>query len=226
MKVTFIGHAAVEIKTEKHSLLIDPFITGNPVAKHKPEDFQPDAILLTHGHADHLGDAIPISKRTGAPIIAIFELATYCQSQGAKAIGMNIGGPSRFAFGTVQLTPAVHSSSHDGHYLGEPCGIVLTTLDNRKNLSRGRYRAPFGDMALIGKLGLDLAFLPIGSYYTMDPTRPSKPFSLLKPKIVIPIHYNTLPAIQQDPQQFPSKKWSRATESKVIILHPGETTTI
>jgi L-ascorbate metabolism protein UlaG (beta-lactamase superfamily) len=224
MKVTFIGHAAVEIKTEKHSLLIDPFITGNPVAKHKPEDFQPDAILLTHGHADHLGDAIPISKRTGAPIIAIFELATYCQSQGAKAIGMNIGGPSRFAFGTVQLTPAVHSSSHDGHYLGEPCGIVLTTLENKKIYHAGDT-ALFGDMALIGKLGLDLAFLPIGSYYTMDPDAAVEAVQLLKPKIVIPIHYNTLPAIQQDPQQFRAKVESR-TETKVIILHPGETTTI
>ena len=224
MKVTFIGHAAVEIKTEKHSLLIDPFITGNPVAKHKPEDFQPDVILLTHGHADHLGDAIPISKRTGAPIISIFELATYCQSQGAKAIGMNIGGPGRFAFGTVQLTPAVHSSSHDGHYLGEPCGIVLTTLDNRKIYHAGDT-ALFGDMALIGKLGLDLAFLPIGSYYTMDPDAAAEAVQLLKPKIVIPIHYNTLPTIHQDPQQFKAKVEGQ-TKTQVIILRPGEGWTI
>ncbi|MFN4218202.1 MAG: metal-dependent hydrolase [Candidatus Bipolaricaulia bacterium] len=224
MKITFIGHAAVEIKTEKHSVLIDPFITGNPVAKHKPEDFKPDAILLTHGHSDHLGDAIPISQRTGALIIAIFELATYCQSQGAKAIGMNIGGLSRFEFGTVQLTPAFHSSSHDGHYLGEPCGVVLTTLENKKIYHAGDT-ALFGDMALIGKLGLDIAFLPIGSYYTMDPDAAAEAVQLLKPKVVIPIHYNTLPAIRQDPQQFKAQVESQ-TETQVVILHPGESWTI
>lgn len=224
MKITFIGHAAVEIKTEKHSILIDPFITGNPVAKHKPEDFQPDAILLTHGHADHLGDAIPISQRTGAPIIAIFELATYCQSQGAKAIGMNIGGPSRFEFGTVQFTPAFHSSSHDGHYLGEPCGVVLTTLENRKIYHAGDT-ALFGDMALIGKLGLDIAFLPIGSYYTMDPDAAAEAVQLLKPKIVIPIHYDTLPAISQDPQRFKAMVESQS-KTQVIIMRPGESVTV
>ncbi len=220
MHVTFIGHAAVEIKTEKHSILIDPFITGNPVAKHKPEDFQPDAIILTHGHADHLGDAIPISKRTGAPIIAIFELAMYCQSQGAQAVGMNIGGPSTFPFGTVQFTAAVHSSSYDGHYLGEPCGVVLTTLENKKIYHAGDT-ALFSDMALIGKLGLDLAFLPIGSYYTMDPEAAVEAVQLLQPKVVIPIHYNTLPAIRQDPQQFKAKVEGQ-TKTQVIILRPGE----
>ncbi|GBC75855.1 hypothetical protein HRbin07_00047 [bacterium HR07] len=224
MQVTFIGHAAVEIKTDTHALLIDPFITGNPVAQHKPEDFHPDAILLTHGHSDHLGDAVSISKRTGAPIIAIFELAAYCQSQGAQAIGMNIGGPSRFKFGTVQLTPAFHSSSHDGHYLGEPCGIVLTTLENKKIYHAGDT-ALFSDMALIGKLGLDIAFLPIGSYYTMDPDAAAEAVQLLKPKIVIPIHYNTLPAIHQDPGQFKAKVEAQ-TKTHVIILRPGEHCTI
>lgn len=224
MRITFIGHAAVEIRTEKHSILIDPFITGNPVAKHKPEDFQPDAILLTHGHADHLGDAVPISQRTGAPIIAIFELATYCQSQGAKAIGMNIGGPSRFSFGTVQFTPAFHSSSHDGHYLGEPCGVVLTTLENTKIYHAGDT-ALFSDMTLIGKLGLDIAFLPIGSYYTMDPDAAAEAVQLLKPKVVIPIHYNTLLAIHQDPQQFKAKVEAQ-TKTQVVILRPGESWTI
>jgi L-ascorbate metabolism protein UlaG (beta-lactamase superfamily) len=224
MRVTFIGHAAVEIKTDTHSLLIDPFITGNPVAKHKPEDFQPDAILLTHGHNDHLGDAIPISKRTGAPIIAIFELAVYCQSQGAKAEGMNIGGPSRFPFGYVQLTPAFHSSSYDGHYLGMPCGVVLTTLENRKIYHAGDT-ALFSDMALIGKLGLDLVFLPIGSHYTMDPEAACEAVQLLKPQTVIPIHYNTMPVIQQDAQKFKANVESK-TKTKVIVLRPGERCTI
>lgn len=224
MHVTFIGHAAVEIKTDRHSILIDPFITGNPVAQHKPEDFQPNAIILTHGHSDHLGDAVPLSKRTGAPIIAIFELATYCQSQGAQAVGMNIGGPSRFFFGSVQFTPAFHSSSHDGHYLGEPCGIVLTTLDNRKIYHAGDT-ALFSDMALIGKLGLDLAFLPIGSYYTMDPEAAVEAVQLLNPKTVIPIHYNTLPAIKQDPQQFKAKV-EATTQTRVVILHPGDSCAI
>lgn len=220
MRVTYIGHAAVEIKTDKHSILIDPFITGNPVAKHKPEDFKPDTIILTHGHGDHLGDAVPISKRTGAPVIAIFELASYCQSQGAKAEGMNLGGPHSFSFGKVQFTPAFHSSSHDGHYLGMPCGVVLTTLEDRKIYHAGDT-ALFGDMALIGKLGLDLAFIPIGSYYTMGPEEALEAVQLLRPKTIIPIHYNTFPVIQQDAEQF-KKRVESQTQTQVIILRPGE----
>lgn len=220
MKVTYIGHAAVEIKTDKHSILVDPFITGNPVSKHKPEDFKPDAIILTHGHGDHLGDAVPISQKTGAPVIAIFELASYCQSKGAKAEGMNIGGPHSFNFGKIQFTPAFHSSSHDGHYLGMPCGVVITLHDNRKIYHAGDT-ALFSDMALIGKLGLDLAFLPIGSYYTMGPEEAFAAVQFLKPKIVVPVHYNTFPVIQQDAEQF-KKRVESQTQTQVVILRPGE----
>jgi len=220
-KITFIGHAAVEIQSGGFSVLIDPFISQNPLAKHKPEDFRPDAILLTHGHFDHVGDAVEIAKRANCPIIAIFELASHCESQGAPGpIGMNVGGKKEFEFGTVQLVQAFHSSSMEGKYLGEPCGIVFTTKEGKRVYHAGDT-ALFGDMALIGKQGIDLAVLPIGSHFTMDPEDAVQAVELLKPKLVIPIHYNTFPPIEQDPSAFKGAVEGR-TSSRVVILNPGE----
>jgi L-ascorbate metabolism protein UlaG (beta-lactamase superfamily) len=224
MKITFIGHAGVELKSGPHAVLIDPWITGNPVAKHKPADFRPNAILLSHGHSDHLGDAVAIAQRASCPIIAIYELAEYCQRQGASTEGMNMGGPREFDFGRVMLTPAFHSSSYEGQYLGMPCGIVLTLKDGKRVYHAGDT-ALFSDMALIGRPGLDLACLPIGSNYTMDPEAAFEAVQLLKPKHVLPIHYNTFPLLAQNAQEFKRRVESH-TVSKVLVLRPGESAEI
>jgi len=221
-QITFIGHAAVEIQSGGFSILVDPFISQNPAAVQRPEDFKPQAILLSHGHFDHLGDAVELAKTHRCPIIAIFELANYCQAQGTPAVeGLNIGGPRRFDFGQVTLTPAFHSSSSpEGQYLGQPCGLLLQTNDGQHIYHAGDTSL-FGDMALIGLPGLDLALLPIGSTYTMGPEAALEAVKLLKPKRVIPIHYNTFPAIEQDAAAF-KRAVESATRSQVIVLQPGE----
>lgn len=220
-RITFIGHSAIEIEGGGFSVLIDPFISQNPVAVHKPEDFKPDAIILSHGHADHVGDAVALAKKHNCPVVAVFELAGYCGSQGApRPVGMNTGGVTKFEFGTVHFTQAFHSSSFNGQYMGQPCGIVFTTLDGMKIYHSGDT-ALFSDMALIGKQGLDVALLPIGSHFTMDPEAAVIAVELLKPKFVIPVHYNTFPPIKQDAQVFKRAVEGR-TSSRVIVLSPGE----
>jgi L-ascorbate metabolism protein UlaG (beta-lactamase superfamily) len=220
-KIIYIGHSAVEIQSSGHSILIDPFISQNPAAVQKPDDFKPDAILLTHGHMDHVGDTVSLAKKHRCPVIATFELASYCQAQGAPhTVGMNTGGVKEFEFGKVMFTPALHSSSLDGKYMGLACGIVLTTKDGKRIYHAGDT-ALFGDMALIGRKGLDLALVPIGSHYTMDPEAAIEAVKLLQPKQVIPIHYNTFPPIQQDASAFQRAVESQ-TNSRVLILKPGE----
>ena len=220
--LTFIGHATVEVRSGDTSILIDPFISDNPVATHSVDDFQPDAILLTHGHFDHIPDAVPLAKRHNCPIVAPVELASYCETQGApETVGMNTGGVTTFDFGTVMFTPAFHSSSHDGHYLGQPCGILLTTNEGQTIYHAGDT-ALFSDMKLIGEEGIDVALLPIGSHFTMDPKAAARAVEFIEPRYVVPIHYNTFPPIEQDAEAFKRDVEGR-TSAHVIVLAPGDT---
>jgi len=220
-RITFIGHATVEVRFRDKSVLIDPFISDNPSTNQNADDFTPDAILLTHGHEDHTADALPIAKRSNCPIVAMVELAEFLQSQGApNGIGMNIGGPTKYEFGTVALTPAFHSSSIGGKYMGMPSGVILTTPEGFKIYHAGDTGL-FSDMQLIGEEGLDVAIIPIGSHFTMDPKAAAKAVELLRPKYVIPVHYNTFPPIEQDAQAFKADVEGR-TSSQVIVLNPGE----
>jgi L-ascorbate metabolism protein UlaG (beta-lactamase superfamily) len=182
-------------------------------------------ILVTHGHDDHLGDAIEIAKRSGATIVSVFELASYCSRQGAKVHGMHIGGSHQFGPVKVKLTPAWHGSglvkNETTEYLGTPCGFVFT-LDG-KTIYHAGDTGLFGDMAMVGRLHpIDLALLPIGDNFTMGPEDALEAVRLIKPNLVIPMHYNTWPLVEQDPQEF-KRAVEAQTPAQVIILAPGET---
>jgi L-ascorbate metabolism protein UlaG (beta-lactamase superfamily) len=224
MKFTFLGHAAGYLETASDKFLFDPFLTGNPRASVSADQVEPTFILLTHGHSDHVGDAVAISKRTGAPIITTFELANWLGAQGAKTVPMNHGGWCEFPFGRVRFTIAFHSSSviEEGGrplYLGEPAGIVLQT--EGKVIYHAGDTALFSDMRLIGEDSpLDLAILPIGDHFTMGPKDAAKAVEFLVPKRVVPVHYGTFPPLVGDPQEF--ARLAKATGAEVCVLRPGE----
>jgi len=224
-KLTFLGHSAFYIEGDAYNILIDPFITSNPVAQAaglQADGLQPHAIVLSHGHFDHIEDALPIAKRTHATVVANFELATHLQQQGAPDVyPMNPGGPHTFPFGSVRLTKAFHSSSHEGVYLGTPCGIVLTT-DDGLNLYHAGDTELFGDMALVGEFDRPkVAMLPIGSTFTMDAKQALEAVKLVKPEVVIPMHYNTWPPVEQDARAF-KQRVEEQTEATVVILEAGQ----
>ncbi len=206
MKISYHGHSVVKIQTNEHTIIIDPFISGNNQTDLVAEDVKVDAILLTHGHDDHVGDTVAIAKRNNAIVVAPFELANYIGSQGVKVHPMGIGGDYQFDFGKVKFTQAFHSSSTTGEdgkplYLGMPTGIIFTAADT--TIYHAGDTGLFGDMKLIGERNnIDIAFLPIGSNFTMGPEDAAYAASLIKPKIAVPIHYNTFPPIKQDPQEF------------------------
>lgn len=223
--LTFIGHSAWRITHGSADILIDPFITGNPVAGIAADDLSPTHIILTHGHGDHLGDTIDIAKRSGAQVITTFEAGNYCQSKGCEnVVGMGLGGAHQFDFGRVKFTLAHHSSSApDGTYLGNPAGVLLG-IDGRTIYHAGDT-ALFLDMKLIGEMNaIDVALLPIGDFFTMGVDDAVKAVEFLHPKLAIPMHYNTFPPIKADPHDFVSKL--QANGSRGLVLNPGETHTI
>jgi L-ascorbate metabolism protein UlaG (beta-lactamase superfamily) len=224
MKFTFLGHAAGYLETGSDRFLFDPFLTGNPKASVSADEVHPTYILLTHGHGDHVGDAVAISKRTGAPIITTFELANWLGAQGAATVALNHGGWCKFSFGRVRFTIAFHSSStiEEGGrplYLGEAAGVVLQT--EGKTIYHAGDTALFSDMRLIGEdAQLDLALLPIGDHFTMGPKDAARAVGFLAPKRVVPIHYSTFPPLVGDPQEF--ARLVEGTKAEVHVLHPGE----
>jgi L-ascorbate metabolism protein UlaG (beta-lactamase superfamily) len=219
VKLTFFGHSAFRFEVAGGDIIADPFLSGNPVASITPAEVDPAFIIVTHAHADHVGDTAKIARRSEATIIAAVEVCDHFEKQGLKVDGMNIGGPVSFPFGTLQFTPAWHSSSFsDGSYGGLAMGFILEA-DGRRVYHAGDT-ALFSDMALIGAGGLDLALLPIGSRYTMDPAAALEAVKLLRPKRVMPIHFNTFPAIEQDGHAFKAAV-ERETDSECVLLEPG-----
>lgn len=221
--ITYYGHACFSLTDGAQTLLFDPFITGNPQVSMPASDIQASYILLTHGHADHIGDAIPIARRCGATIIAAYELAMYCEHQGAKVHAMGIGGGYKFPFGRVKLTQALHGSAiitdnGDIKYLGNPCGFLVRFAEKTYYIAGDT--GLFGDMELIGRLYKpDIAVLPIGDNYTMGIDDAVEAVRMIKPKLVIPVHYNTFPVIMQDPYEFVKKVGKL---SRCAVLKPGD----
>ncbi|MCF6138217.1 metal-dependent hydrolase [Pseudalkalibacillus berkeleyi] len=206
MKVTYYGHSVVAIETNGKTIWIDPFISGNGQCHISADDVKADVILLTHGHNDHVGDTVDIAKRNNSLVVAPFELANYLATKGIETHPMHIGGAYHFDFGKVKLTQAFHGSSYaeeDGSvvYTGMPAGILFTAED--KTVYHAGDTALFSDMKLIGEQNyIDMAFLPIGDNFTMGPEDASIAASWLKANTVVPIHYNTFPVIEQDPEAF------------------------
>lgn len=223
INLIYHGHACFSLTDGTYDLIIDPFLNENPLAEIKAKDVKPTHILVTHGHSDHLGDALDIAKRTKAIIIASNELAQYCQLHGAKTAPMHIGGARQFPFGKIKLTPAWHSSAiFDGTkfiYLGTPCGFLIQIKE--KTFYHAGDTGLFGDMKLIGdRHQLDYALLPIGDNYVMGPEDALEAAAMLKAKYTIPMHYNTFPIIAQDPYLYINKLEDRGLAGQV--LKPGE----
>ena len=216
LRLTYLGHSGFLINAAGAAIAIDPFLTGNPLAKHKPHDTNVSAILLTHGHEDHVGDTVDIANANNATVFANFELANLLQKKGVKNIeDGNPGGRINAKFGWVAFTPAWHSSSFGGKYMGNPCGIIVNFAG--VTIYHTGDTAIFSDMKLLGEIYQpDIVMLPIGDRYTMGPELASRAAELIKPRVAIPIHYNTWPPIEQDPTKFQPK----GVEAK--IMKPGD----
>ncbi len=221
VELTYHSHACFSVAVGDTNLLIDPFLTGNELADVSADEVEADYVLISHGHGDHVGDAVDIVKRTGATTISNFEIQNWLLDQGVEnAHPLHIGGGFDFPFGRVKLTIAHHGSAlPDGSYGGNPAGFLLT-LDGKK-IYHACDTGLFYDMKLIGEEGLDVAILPIGDNFTMGPDDALRAVKLLEPKVVIPIHYDTFDVIKQDPQAF-AQRVEAETEARCVVLKPGE----
>ncbi|MFO0879341.1 MAG: metal-dependent hydrolase [Gemmataceae bacterium] len=221
-RITWLGHSTLLVETSGSRILMDPFFTGNPACPVRAEDVQADFILVSHGHGDHIGDAIAIAKRTGALVIANYEIYEWLQKQGLQNVhGMQHGGGFNFPFGRVKMTIAFHGSVlPDGSYGGNPAGFLLTTKDGKK-IYNAADTGLFGDMKLIGDEGIDLALLPIGDNYTMGPDDAFRAVEFIRPKVVVPIHYNTWPPIAQDAAAWAARV-KEGTFANAVVLQPGQ----
>lgn len=223
-KVTFWGHAAFSLETSGKVLFIDPFLSGNPSSPILPDEVHTDFIAVTHGHGDHLGDTISIAKRTGATVISNAEICDWLEEKHHLTVhAQHLGGGFHHPFGYLKLTLALHGSQlPDGSNGGNPAGILVTTLDGHKFYHAGDTGL-FGDMQLIGDEGVDLAAIPIGDNYTMGPVDALRAVKLLRPKVVIPMHFDTFPLLHQNVLDWKQRVESE-TDTKVQILKPGEST--
>jgi len=220
MKLTFLGHAGVRLQHAGHEVLVDPFLTGNPLAVTDPATLAPSHIVLTHAHGDHLGDTVAIAKRCGAQVIAAVEVVNRLADEGVDGIGMNVGGGADLPFGRVTFTPAWHSSSFpDGRYGGTAMGVLVRI--GGVTVFHAGDTALFSDLALVARHGVDVALLPIGDHFTMGPDDALEAVRLLGPAHVVPVHYDTFPPIVQDAAAF-AERVRAETEATPHVLAPGQ----
>lgn len=221
MKLTWLGHSCVQIQTDTSTILIDPFLTGNPLAPCQASDLKADYIFLTHGHGDHYGDTEAIAKRTGATVVGVHEVSEFARKNGCTVHGMNTGGSFAFPFGRVKAVPALHSSSMpDGSYGGTPVGYLFSI--EGKTIYHAGDTAVFSDMTLIGAAGIDFAFVPIGDNYTMGPEDSLLALDLLRPRAAAPIHYGTFAVIAQNPEAWGKSLTAKLPSCEPVILTPGK----
>jgi L-ascorbate metabolism protein UlaG (beta-lactamase superfamily) len=221
MDIRFLGHAAFALSEGDTTVLIDPFLSGNPKAAASADEIDATTILLTHGHGDHLGDTVDIAARTGAPVVAIVELANELGEEGVDVRDPNLGGTVKFDWGWVKLVPAWHTSTTPKGTVNTPAGLLINFQDTI--VYHLGDTCLFSDLELVGRHHpIDIALMCIGGHYTMDRTDAVDAAGLVKAKTVIPCHFNTFPPIETDAQAFKSDVES-ATQSKVVVLEPGET---
>ena len=220
MDIRFLGHAAFALEHDGNTVLIDPFLTGNPKAAASADEVAADAILLTHGHGDHYGDTVAIAKRTGATVVAITEIAGEIAEEGVETIDTNLGGTAELDWGTVRLTPAWHTSTTPKGTVSTPAGLVVEFGDKR--IYHLGDTALFSDLALPKHRGhIDVALMCIGGHYTMDRFDAVVAAEFVGADQVIPCHYDTFPLVETDAQAFKSEVESQ-TSSEVVVLEPGD----
>ncbi|RLF21363.1 MAG: metal-dependent hydrolase [Thermoprotei archaeon] len=217
MHIKWLGHATFLLEEKDFRIIIDPWIEGNPSCPVKLKELPKiNHIVVTHDHGDHLGNAIDIAREHRAKIIAIYDLAQDLSSKGVEVVGANIGGWFVVDNVEYQLTPAFHSSIK-----GSPCGVLVKIKDTI--IYHAGDTGLFAEMSLLGELyRIKVALLPIGGLFTMGPYEAAKAVELLRPEIVVPMHYNTFPQIKQDPEHFKKLVMARTPWVEVVILKPGE----
>ena len=222
MKITYYGQSAFLLETgPEFRALIDPFLTGNPLCPVSAKSISGIThIFVTHGHGDHLGDTAPIAKRCGSLVVTNHELGDFLAKQGVRVHTMHIGGRVRMDFGRVKMTPALHgsgiSTAEGMKEGGNPCGFLIET--GGKKIYHAGDTGLTMDMKLLEAESVDLAMLPIGGNFTMDIDDAVRAVSFIRPKLVVPMHYNTFDVISADPEEFKAK----VQDAQVLVLKPGE----
>ena len=223
MRVTYFGHSCFRVDVAGVRLVFDPFLSENPTLRTDPASVPCDYVLCSHAHSDHICDALTLARLHRATLVAPYELAEHFAAQGVPTVDLMPGGGVDLPWGRIQMTPAVHSSALElGHGQTQNMGLASGYLVKAagQTLYHAGDTALFGDMSLIGRHGLDLALIPIGDFYTMGTTDALYALDLLRPKLTVPMHYNTYPNIRVDPAAF--ARDAGATGHRVRVLNPGD----